>query len=74
MKNVIVEIMDDIVEELSDVAESFSYFAKNAIAGIVFVLILITLPLWILPFLIWKHYREKDDEDGDWDEYTSATR
>lgn len=78
MINDILDVMELIVEYLSRLAEEMREVVKNIVYGIAFILILTTAPVWILPFLIWKRYKEKDrdDEDDvyDWDEYTSATR
>lgn len=74
MINFILEIMGLIVEDLSQLCEGVKVFAFL----IVFLLLVATLPVWILPFLIWKRHKEKDRNDEDdvyeWDEYTSATR
>lgn len=78
MINDILDVMELIVDYLYRLADKLLDIAVNLFCGIAFILILATVPVWILPFLIWKRYKEKDrddeDDSGDWDEYTSATR
>ena len=76
----ILDVMELIVDYLYRLSDKLLDLAINLFYGLAFILILATLPVWILPFLIWKSYKEKDrdedyEDDGDkFDPYTSATR
>lgn len=48
----IVEILFEVIEEIHDLAINLFY-------GLVFILLLATLPVWIVPFLIWKSRRDE---------------
>lgn len=77
MINDILDVMEWIVDYIYGLADKLLDIAVTLFYGIAFIVILATAPAWILPFLIWKRYKEKDrdeDDSGDWDEYTSATR
>lgn len=53
----ILELMDLIVNYLSTLAEEIRGAAVNLFYGFMFILIVATVPVWILPFLIWKSRR-----------------
>lgn len=55
----IVEVMELIVTYLFTLAEEISQAVINLFYGIVFISILATSPIWIVPFLIWRRTRDK---------------
>lgn len=55
----ILEVMELIVDYLYSLSDKLLDFAINLFYGIAFILILATVPIWILPFMIWKSTRNK---------------
>ena len=55
----ILDVMDLIVKYLFTLAEEIRDAAINLFYGFAFILLLATLPVWILPFLIWKSRRDE---------------
>ena len=51
MMETIFELLSDMVERLQEIAESF-------FVGLIFIVILATMPIWIVPYLIWKGTKE----------------
>ena len=50
----ILDIMETIVEFIFDMVERMSEFVVNIAYGLAFLLILATVPIWFIPFMIWK--------------------
>lgn len=75
MIDYILDVMEHLIEALLDVVERIIDLGKLVFHSIVFLIILATLPIWLIPFLIWKAIRDdRDDQDDEYDSYTSATR
>lgn len=58
--DVILEIMDKIVDVLSDMARILTNIAIGVITVFIMAFMLLTAPVWIVPYLVWK--RRSDPE------------
>lgn len=77
----ILFMMETIFELLSDMAERLQEIATKILVALIFIVILVTMPVWIVPYIVWKARKEKDrddydedDNDKDYDAYVTATR
>lgn len=55
----ILDVMELIVDYLYRLADRLLDFAISLFYGVAFLLILVTAPIWIVPFMIWKSRRDR---------------
>lgn len=56
----ILFMMETIFELLSDITERLQEIATSIFVGLVFIVVLVTMPVWIVPYLIWKGTKGND--------------
>lgn len=56
----IIEIMDAVVNNLSEFGKKMVDYFETFLIGCFVVMILIATPFWIIPYLIYKHTRENE--------------
>jgi hypothetical protein len=58
--DLVLFVMDWLVNSLLAIAENMLDFAKGAFTGLIFIFLVFTMPIWIVPYLIWKSRRNND--------------
>lgn len=61
----ILGVMEKIVDAIFNMAEILRNIATGIIALLIMAFLLVTVPVWIVPYLVWKNRKEDRDDDTD---------
>lgn len=57
-KEIIIEFLEDCADSICDILSLIFY-------GVVFVLCVVTVPIWFIPYLIYKRNHKSDTKEND---------